>query len=279
MCRIICSPATCSGQTDLNMIRQLFSGALAGRANLFCDPDPERPVCIAGDLHGRADLLDRLLNRLAAQPGAADCRLIFAGDMIDRGPGSAEALQRLFTLCDRPAPFESVSCLMGNHERMMLDFLRAPEKAAGLWLANGGDATLQSFGIDPYRPLEGGRRDPAPLRDALLQAIAPGLLDWLQNLPLLWSENNLAVVHAGADPRRPLPKQDSRTLIWGHPAFARRLRRDGIWIVHGHTVVANPGICDGRISVDTGAWRSGRLSAAWIERGGIEFITVSNSED
>lgn len=244
-------------------------------------PRPAPPVCVVGDVHGRADLLEQLLVRIAqhraaattvAAPGdgppATGLRLIFAGDLIDRGPDSAAVLARVQALCAPGAPGGPALALMGNHERMMLDFLDAPATAGPLWLGNGGDATLSSFGVNPHRP-----GDPEGLAQALRAALPPGQEAWLRALPLIWHEGDLAVSHAGADPGRAIADQPAEALLWGHRDFRRKPRGDGIWLVHGHVirpeVRAEGQGGAGRIGTDTGAFATGRLSAVWLDRDGM----------
>lgn len=231
-------------------------------------PVPMHPVMAIGDIHGRADLLDRLLDRIAAEdPGMP---LVFLGDYVDRGEHSAAVLRRLAGLADQwPAP---VVCLMGNHERMMIDFLEAPETGAARWMRSGGLQALASFGVGGITEHPG----PVDARDAadrLGAAMGDTLLAWLRGLPLQHASGNVHFVHAAADPDMPMTLQDPRTLLWGHPAFASTPRRDGQFVVHGHTVVDSPEIIAGRIAVDTGAWFTGRLTAARIVPGDIGFVT------
>lgn len=248
-------------------------------------PQPDSPLAVIGDLHGRADLLGLMLDRLAQHPRATELRLVFVGDVIDRGPDSAGALSRLWALTSTPRPFASVTCLMGNHERMLLDFLADPVAHGARWLVSGGDATLASFGLSPERPPRRAGTDPAGtppnpaqtlqgLRDGLAAALGPDLIDWIAARPVLWHEDRLAICHAGGDPSRALDAQGEDALLWGHPAFARKLRKDGLWVAHGHTIVSAPSAREGRIAVDTGAWRSGRLSAAVFGPGGVQFVSV-----
>ena len=112
-------------------------------------------------------------------------------------------------------------------------------------------------------------------RDALAEAMGADMIAWLARLPSLWQSGNVAVVHAGADPDRPMDQQLDHTLHWGHHAFFKRPRTDGTWIVHGHTIVANPQARDGRISIDTGAYASGRLTGVRIEGGEAYAETVT----
>ena len=240
-------------------------------------PCPTPPICIVGDLHGRLDLLDRMLDAIGARADAGAHRTVFAGDMIDRGPQSAAILSRLFKL-SIAAPGH-VICLMGNHERMMLDFLDDPARFGSLWLGNGGDETLASFGLSPWTRSEdvSAEKRLQSLRAGLAAAIPDEVAQWLTSLPLVWHEGALVVTHAGADPDHEIANQTAQTCLWGHPAFQRQNRRDGLWIAHGHTIVAEANARSGRIAVDTGAWRTNRLSAAWLSEDGLEFIEVSNA--
>lgn len=223
-------------------------------------PAPNAPFRAAGDIHGRADLLARALARTGPP-------LICVGDYIDRGPDSATVLR---TLATRP----DVTCLMGNHEAMLLAFFEAPDREGPRWLRNGGVETLASFGISPAPD----PRSPAALAttaEALRVAMGDALLDWLRGLPSLWQSGNVAVVHAGADPARPLDAQTPETLHWGHPSFPGRRRRDGVWIVRGHVIVPEPHAADGVVSIDTGAWATDRLTVTTIAPDGtIRFETA-----
>jgi serine/threonine protein phosphatase 1 len=235
-------------------------------------PQPDPPLCLIGDLHGRADLLDMLLARIASEPRHAEARLVFVGDLIDRGPDSAAVLHRIRGLCAQdPA---RVICLMGNHERMMLDFLEAPAGRAKRWLAAGGTETLLSFGLSPRVP---DGMSPtlhfASLAQALRAALQPDLLSWLSNLPLYWQEAGLAVVHADALPYRPITAQPEAALLWGQVPTTQP-RSDGLWLAHGHVIVPQVQITPGRIALDTGAWRTGRLSALWLGPDGQNVIEV-----
>jgi serine/threonine protein phosphatase 1 len=223
-----------------------------------------------GDIHGRADLLELMLELIDAHIGgteASDPQLVFVGDYVDRGPHSAEVLARLREL-SRDFP-DNVTCLMGNHERMMLDFMADPATRGPRWLRAGGGATLASFEIDPA-PLGSGTA-PDAFREAaghLRAALPKGLEAWLGALPLSWHSGNLWVVHAGADPAHRMQDQTSRVLLWGHPEFESEPRGDGLWIAHGHAAADLPTARDGRIATDTNAWSSGRLTACAVRPDG-----------
>ena len=235
-------------------------------------------LAVIGDVHGRDDLLETLLSRLAALPDAAQMRVICVGDMVDRGPDSAAVLRRLHALETRPAPFASLTCLMGNHDRMLLDFIQDPAGTGMRWLQYGGAETLLSFGLSSDR-MDRSEGDAAhrlvTLAQGLAGAMGPELHDWLAARPLYWTEASLWVTHAGADPRHSPAVQGAREFLWGGPRFYDTPRLDGLWVAHGHKIVQTPVLEPGRIAVDTGAWRTGRLTAAVIQgEGDVVFHTT-----
>jgi len=233
-------------------------------------PRPDTASYVVGDIHGRADLLELMLELIDAHIGgtaAADPRLVFVGDYVDHGPDSAGVVRRLRELTrDFPA---NVSCLMGNHERMLLDFLADPPLRGPRWLREGGAATLGSCRVDaddlhPAAPAEAWSHAATRLKGAL----GHDTLEWLRALPLSWSSGNLWVVHAGADPARPMADQTARVLLWGHPEFDSAPRGDDAWVAHGHVEQDAPTLADGRIGIDTAAWSTGRLTAVAIQPDG-----------
>ncbi|MFT6651378.1 MAG: serine/threonine protein phosphatase 1 [Celeribacter sp.] len=229
-------------------------------------PTPQDPLCVIGDIHGQIDCLDSLLAQITQNFDSS--RLVFVGDYIDRGDHSAQVLSRLFEL-SKSKP-ETIF-LMGNHEEMMLSFLKDPVRSGNRWMRYGGLQTMASFGA--FRLVE--RNTPEALiaaRDGLQKALPTGLENWLSGLPRLWQSGNVAVVHAGADPEKPIDGQDPKTLTWGHTHFGKQARTDGVWVVHGHTIVDMPQETNGVISIDTGAYATGRLTGAHILSGTVEFV-------
>lgn len=241
---------------------KLFSKSRTKGATPFPDVSPDEPFTAFGDIHGRADLLEKVLS--SDWKG----RLVFVGDYIDRGPDSAAVLALLSARTD-------IVAMAGNHEQMIVRFLEEPIRYGANWLRNGGNATLESFGVTVPEDLA----DPAVLRRAamaLSSAMGTELVRWLQTRPLSWRSGNVAVVHAGADPALPMEDQSARVLLWGHPDFHKVRREDGTWVVHGHTIVSDPRNHDGRISIDTGAYATGRLTGATVSEGTIVFSSVTS---
>ncbi|MEO2038478.1 MAG: metallophosphoesterase family protein [Martelella sp.] len=232
-------------------------------------PTPDEGFAAIGDIHGCADALAALWDKLAA--AAPGMKIVHVGDYIDRGENSAGVLKMLHQRQTRDG---DILCLKGNHEEMLLDFLRAPEEKAERWLRNGGLQTLESFKEISLGNALADRNFPV-VRDALARQLGD-MAGFLEAMPRLWKSGNVAVVHAGADPRKPLEHQRPANLTWGHPAFGQLPREDGTWIVHGHTVVERPIMANGVISIDTGAYAKGRLTAAIIRPGReVEFLQAA----
>lgn len=247
------------------MLQHFLNRLWSAKAGLAIPlPRPDRPLCLIGDIHGRLDLLNTLIARIGDQPGADNVHVIVLGDMIDRGPDSAGTLTRLMGM----GQTHGWTCLLGNHERMMLDFLAAPAKNSR-WLEHGAATTLASFDVV-------ARLDrPLATATELTAKMPPPMLAWLRTLPAYWMGDGIAATHAGADPTRPIDRQPARNLIWGHPDFGQKPRKDGLWVARGHLVHGEPTAADGIISVDTGAWKGGPLTAAWLDRDGLRFLQAT----
>lgn len=90
-----------------------------------------------GDIHGCSTALRRLDRELAFR--SSDI-VVTLGDYIDRGPDSQGVIDFLLELGQRC----QLITLRGNHELMAL---RAAPVHLQEWMANGGDATLHSYGV------------------------------------------------------------------------------------------------------------------------------------
>ncbi len=223
-------------------------------------------VYAVGDVHGCLDRLQALhqaiAEDLAARP-VASSTLVHLGDYVDRGPDSAGVLGLLLE-GQMPAGIGAVVNLIGNHEEMMLAALdsRAPPLARH-WLMNGGEATLDSFGLDAMAgPALWAERLPADR------------LAFLRGLALTYRAGGYLFVHAGLRPGVPLAAQTREDLLWIREPFLSSAASFEAVVVHGHTPVPFPDLRRNRLGIDTGAVMGGMLTCAVLERNKVGFITV-----
>ncbi|WP_193552323.1 metallophosphoesterase family protein [Oleisolibacter albus] len=214
-----------------------------------------------GDIHGRCDLLQRLLVRIAADAAGFSGRthLVFLGDYIDRGLESAGVIEYVLQRLDLDA---APVFLKGNHEAALLDFLT--DRTVGRnWLAFGGDATLLSYGVPPDLVQRPG--DYRALQAALHQRLPPAHLAFLSGLRLQHHVGDYLFVHAGIRPGVALERQSEADLLWIRDPFLQSRARHGAMVVHGHSMTEWPDVRDNRIGIDTGAFATGRLTALVLE--------------
>ena len=220
-------------------------------------------IYAVGDIHGRTDLFARLMSRIAADAEARQPRpslLVILGDMVDRGPDAAGLVRRLMRYT---AQTDRVVVLKGNHEQMMVRALAGDVVAFGQWLRWGGEETLRSFGIEGGRLRSGSAYE---MIKAARARVGEDVLTWLDHLPLSYRSGDVLFVHAGIQPGVPLEDQTEEDLLWIGDAFLKSRRLHPVRVVHGHTIYEDgPVMLDHRIGVDTGAYRTGRLSAVRLE--------------
>jgi serine/threonine protein phosphatase 1 len=222
---------------------------------------PDNPLAVIGDVHGCVGLLERILKKIPD-----DRTIVCVGDIVDRGDHSRHALD---LLCAQ----RSITVLMGNHEAMMLGFLNNPSERGRGWLQYGGLQTLASFGVGGVS-VNSRSTTLTEAAKSLRDAMGDSMLDWISQWPQTLKSGNVLVTHAGADPDLPIKQQNPDNFIWGHPKFTKSQRSDGIWIAHGHTIVPEPIMDQGRIAIDTGAYATGVLTAALIDDDSVRFITA-----
>src|SRR3989442_9361558 len=102
---------------------------------------------VVGDIHGRLDLVEQLLAKIHSDLQRRPARktlLVFVGDLIDRGPSSAQGIERL--RCYRRDGVKPVF-LLGNHEEVLLRVLAGDPSVIESWLKFGGVQCRQSYGV------------------------------------------------------------------------------------------------------------------------------------
>ena len=238
-------------------------------------PDPRIPpdtVAYAiGDVHGCLGPLRELeefIREDATRSAATRRVVVYLGDYVDRGPDSLGVVEHLI---GHPlAGFESVH-LMGNHERMMLDFLLQPE-AGQIWLANGGTQTLMSWGVELDL---GAARDAGTMSlaaEQLNRRVTPAQRRFLEGLRLSHREGGALFVHAGIRPGVPLEAQEEEDLLWIRGAFLNARDDHGVVVIHGHTPTERPVLRANRIGIDTGACYGGELTAVGMDSTGVRVL-------
>lgn len=238
-------------------------------------PEPQRVYAI-GDIHGRLDLLVAMIARIQADALArsvVSTRIVVLGDFIDRGPDSARIVELLMRLQAEP----NVVVLKGNHEAALVDALAGDFTMLDLWLSHGGLATLRSFGM-ATEPVD--MDDSVQLLRLARERVPPPVRAWLARLPTSTRFGPYYLVHAGVKPGVDLDRQLDESRLWITDEFTGSTRDHGAVIVHGHTVVeSGVVIAPNRIGVDTGAYRTGRLSAVGLEGTDIWTLTVEGSPE
>lgn len=254
----------------MQFFKKLFSRSSPVSGPQYSVP-PGHVVYAVGDIHGRFDLLEKLVGMIAADRTAKahleKCSLVFLGDYVDRGFQSKQVLDYLRTL--KPDWCE-VICLRGNHEDMMLAFLDDPLDNEG-WLHFGGMATLASYDTRPKED-DVGRLDLLKTASLFDNKFPREHRDFIRAMPLSHRIGDFMFVHAGLRPGVGLDAQHPGDLTLIRQEFTGSKYDFGVRVVHGHTGVQNPVVLPGRIAVDTIAYATGRLTAAVLHGESVDFM-------
>ena len=267
-------------------------------------PAGDMEIFAIGDIHGRSDLLEALLDEAAREPRRAARRVVvLLGDLVDRGADSLGAIDLALDAAERARADETVA-LMGNHEAMMrlaLDAATPPADALDAlqtWIANGGDRTLAEFVRFSATP--------ADLDDLLSDArrsVPAHVADWLASLRSHWRSGGLLFVHAGVNPGVDLesflaePWNAPLATLGGdrHWAWVRRpflsaapgpQGFSGYFVVHGHTpndLRSDPSHADQirrfRLNLDSGSVMTGVATMAIFRGATAEVVAAHGPTD
>ena len=232
-------------------------------------PNENTRLYVIGDIHGRLDLLDRVvaaINRDVEAHGP-DALTVTLGDYIDRGPSSRGVLDRLIA---NPFPTPYVA-LKGNHEELLESFLADP--AVGQhWRKLGGLETLHSYGVPVGELMVGRNYEEAAER--LRAALPAEHVNFLHSLKTSFSHGKYFMCHAGVRPGVPLERQSDEDLLWIRDEFLSSRMNFGKIVVHGHTPTDEPEVLANRINIDTGAFATGRLTCVVLDEAGHRFLAV-----
>jgi bis(5'-nucleosyl)-tetraphosphatase (symmetrical) len=238
---------------------------------------------IIGDVHGCLAELQELLTKLKVRP--LEDRLIFVGDIVDRGPDSLGCLRLVQGL--------GAECLLGNHEEKYVRWHR----------------------YETIRKATGKANPMSSMTDeklALYEQLDDFDLEWMKALPPYielpdHGGCSWLVVHGGFEPAKELWEQDTRkmircrwvdkkgsylkinmqtTIVKGHRVLSKPeggIRWTDMWdrkerVIYGHAVrdLEEP-TCEGHtIGIDTGCCFGGRLTAYVMEEQATPIMTIGD---
>ena len=222
------------------------------------------------DVHGRADLLEAMLDYIAAASHGQLSKpiVIFLGDLIDRGPHSPKVLDQVALTLNL---YPGSRLILGNHDFYLRELLRGTltDQDAANWMGWGGVATVSAYSDSPVPDFKNIASD--------IHRTFPHHADLLENALTFMEIGHYCFVHAGIRPGVLLAKQSEDDLRWIRAGFLDHMEAFDHVVIHGHTITQSlrPEIYPNRIALDTGAYRTGRLSAAAIRRGGFSHFVCT----
>jgi len=233
--------------------------------------------CVVGDVHGE---YASLLNLVAKTP--LHSKLIFVGDLIDRGSQSAEVVR--FIRQNR------LACVKGNHEVMMIEygtqFVNEIENGQSIeqenmWLKHGGRETLLSYGLVH---IENNQMVPHPFIQEFIFQFKEDI-EWMKQLPLYIeleqkhaSGRKIVISHSAIAPvwtlreNQEFEKQFKNAVLWGR---VKPIDSEPIFNIFGHTPHQfSADVQQHYVNIDTGCYKKkeqgyGVLSAYCIKSGEV----------
>jgi serine/threonine protein phosphatase 1 len=225
-----------------------------------------------GDVHGRADLLERLFGLidadLARRPPERTLHVML-GDYVDRGPASRAVIDAILARADR----RELVALKGNHDALLLQALDEPT-SIGDWLLMHGVETLASYGLTSASVAGGKLSD---LSRAFAMALPASHLEFFRGLRPSFSCGDFFFAHAGVRPGIDLGRQSEKDLLWIRQDFLRHEGDFGKVVVHGHTPVRDVERRRNRVGIDTAAYATGKLTALVIEGNDLRLIDTATA--
>ena len=241
----------------LNAIRNLFRSR----------PQPRLPAVpantryyVIGDIHGRLDLYEAMIKAIEEDDKGRpqlESHVILLGDLVDRGPESAGVVARTRAWQQE----RNVRVLAGNHEEMFLNAFSKPEVLRH-FLKHGGRETILSYGLSK-KQFNAMNLD--ELFKLMPKIVSQAERDYIAGFEEMIIAGDYVFVHAGVDPALPLDQQQRSDLLWIRDRFLSHEGPLDKVVVHGHTIFDRVMDCGNRIGIDTGAFRSGVLTALVLE--------------
>jgi serine/threonine protein phosphatase 1 len=244
----------------LDALRNIFRSGSRGASAPLPSVPPGQRYYVIGDIHGRLDLYEALIEGIEADDAnlaPRDTHVVLLGDLIDRGPESAGVIERTRQWQAQ----REVRVLVGNHEEMLLEAVERPEVLKH-FLRHGGRETVLSYGLTRKQYSELTIEE---LLELVRELIPEKDLEYIRTFDEYIVAGDYLFVHAGIDPMVPLAEQSRRDMLWIRDRFLNHEGPLEKVVVHGHTIFDTVLDCGNRIGIDTGAFRSGVLSALMLE--------------
>lgn len=243
------------------VFKRLFGRTEEIPPRIWAAPERQRIYAI-GDIHGRLDLLDRLIVQIEednASRNRVRTQIVFLGDLCDRGPDSRGVIERVMQLAMASS---DVRLIAGNHEELLIRAWEGDRRSAGLINRVGGKETMLSYGVDE------AEYDAADL-DELLELIPAHVpeshIAFLKSADDWIAAGDYLFVHAGIRPGDAIEEQRTSDLRWIRREFTDHDGDHGLMVVHGHTITEEVDVRPNRIGIDTGAYATGKLTALGVE--------------
>lgn len=242
----------------LKAVKKLLSGK-SKKADAPRVPDGTR-YYVVGDIHGRNDLFAQLIEAIEADDKAAPAAetiIVLLGDLVDRGADSAGVINA----ARKWGKQRDVRYLAGNHEEMFLESFEDKEVLRH-FLKHGGRETILSYDITTkqYNALSVG-----DLFKKLPEIIPQKDRDFLNSFDEKLEAGDYLFVHAGINPKLSIEDQTRKDMLWIRERFLSYEGPLPKVVVHGHTIFNEVEDRGTRIGIDTGAFRTGVLTALVLE--------------
>lgn len=179
---------------------------------------------VIGDTHGHIKTLKFLFEKLKL---TINDRIIFLGDMVDRGSGSKDIFDLVI---EYQKEGYDVICVRGNHDDLMLQsYHEEMNRRTGLlrfmkkdlikrrWLSMGGDSTMKSFGAQRMADID------------------PKYFDLIESMFHFVEDEQYLYVHAGFNFDDDNPFEHTSAMMWIREFNVDLEKTGGKKVVHGHT--------------------------------------------
>lgn len=230
-------------------------------------------IYVMSDLHGELEMFEKMLEKIKFDKND---RLIILGDILDRGDKPITLLRKII---ETP----NIEMIMGNHERMFLDYITSNEKFRilnrQLYMKNGGYTTLKEYNsLDELSKIQ--------------------VIEYLNNLPLYKIIDNYILVHSGVnmlgmsdslDIEENMSMQIEEDLLWSREGFYNCKAINNHTVIFGHTPTINLGENDSfniwydekykdKIGIDCGATfvnHGGKLCCLNLNNNKVVYVTLT----